>query len=35
MRQPVIKPQPIHWWLLAAAILFGIALFFYLRIQVY
>ena len=35
MKQPIIKPQPIHWRLLAAAILFGIALFFYLRIYVY
>lgn len=35
MKQPIIKPQPVHWWLLVAAILFGAALFFYLRVKVY
>ncbi len=33
MKQPRLKPQ--HWWLLAAAILFGVALFFYLRVRAY
>lgn len=33
MKQPILKSK--HWWLLAAAILFGVALFFYLRVRVY
>ena len=33
MKQPILKPH--YWWLLAAAILFGVALFFYLRVRVY
>lgn len=33
MKQPTLKTH--HWWLLAAAILFGVALFFYLRVRVY
>ncbi len=32
MKQPTFKPHP--WWLLAAALLFGAALFFYLRVRV-
>jgi NADH:ubiquinone oxidoreductase subunit 2 (subunit N) len=33
MKEPVFKTQ--HWWLVAAAILFGVALFFYLRVRAY
>ena len=35
MKLPIEKLQPLHRWLLAAAILFGIALFIYLRVRVY
>lgn len=30
-----IRPQPIHWLLIAAAIIFGAALFFYLRVRLF
>ena len=33
MKQSKFKPS--HWWLLAAALVFGAALFFYLRLRVY
>lgn len=35
MKQPMIKLQSHHFWLVIAAIVFGVALFFYLRVRLY
>ncbi len=35
MNRPAFKPQPIHWYLLIGAILFGVVLFFVLRMTGY
>jgi len=35
MNKPLFKPEPIHWWILLIAILFGIVLFFAFHVHVY
>ncbi len=35
MNRQSFKPQPIHWYILAGAILFGVALFLFLRMTGY
>jgi uncharacterized membrane protein (DUF106 family) len=35
MKQPVIKLEPVHWWILLIALLTGIAIFFALHRHVY
>jgi hypothetical protein len=35
MKQPVIKLEPVHFWILLVALLTGIVIFFALRMRVY
>lgn len=35
MKQPVIKLEPVHWWIALLALLFGVLLFFALHKHVY
>lgn len=35
MRQPVIKFEPVHWWIVLTALLVGLVIFFALRIVAY
>jgi hypothetical protein len=35
MKQPVIKFEPVHWWILLVALFVGVAIFFALHRRVY
>jgi hypothetical protein len=35
MKQPVIKLEPVHWWILLIALIFGVILFFAFHIHAY
>jgi hypothetical protein len=35
MRQPVIKLEPVHWWVLLIALLVGVVIFFALHLHAY
>jgi hypothetical protein len=35
MKQPVIKFEPVHWWILLIALLAGVIIFFALHLHAY
>jgi len=35
MKQPVIRFEPVHWWILLIALLVGAAIFFALHMRAY
>jgi hypothetical protein len=34
-RQLMINPQPVHWWFLLIAVLFGLVVFFAFHLHAY
>ena len=35
MKQPVIRFEPVHWWILLIALLIGVVIFFALHLHAY